>query len=223
MPILYSDTILRPNHHTEFSGNDAPQLRQSIKSFPYFFNRLNHLSMNGLSPAPLNEKQKGWYSQIQENQIPILRKTRQEGMTTMLSSLVLWKALFHMDSRIVVVADRDMTARRFLEQVKKIYEGCPTHLKRGVEEYNSRRIVFDNQSFIQVSPLTRDAVRGMALSWIVFEQPEYAIGDFDELYTSCMPSLATNPYSKMIVPWEFSRPLPECLRVGNRRNMLEQI
>jgi hypothetical protein len=223
MPVPYDDKILRPDTRVDLSGNNVPQLRLAMKSFPYFFGKLIHMSAFGDYQASLNENQVEWYDKIQRHQVSVLNKSRQEGMTTMLTTLVLWKALYHDDSRIMVIGDRLRATESFMNDVKFLYEECPSHLKRGVYEYNRRKIMFDNTSFIHGAAFTPDAVRGMAVTWIVFENPEYARGNFDDLYMSLVPSLVTNPDAKMLVPWEFSRPLPDCLVVANRRLTLEAL
>lgn len=117
---------------------------------------------------------------------------RQMGKTTVAAGYLLWYAMFHPDSTILVAAHKGSGAAEIMKMIRFAYELCPDHIRAGATEYNKGSVSFDNGSRIVSQNTTETTGRGMALTLIyldefAFVQPNIA----KEFWTSLSPTLAT--------------------------------
>lgn len=117
---------------------------------------------------------------------------RQMGKTTCASAYLLWYAMFHPDSTILVAAHKYTGAQEIMQRIRYAYEDCPDHIRSGVVSYNKQSIEFDNGSRIVAQTTTANTGRGMSITLLycdefAFVQPNIA----EEFWTSISPTLAT--------------------------------
>ena len=117
---------------------------------------------------------------------------RQMGKTTCAACYLLWYAMFHPDTTILVAAHKYTGAQEIMQRIRYAYEDCPDHIRCGVVSYNKQSIEFDNGSRIVAQTTTANTGRGMSITLLycdefAFVQPNIA----EEFWTSISPTLAT--------------------------------
>ena len=117
---------------------------------------------------------------------------RQMGKTTCAAAYLLWYAMFHPDTTILIAAHKYTGAQEIMQRVRYGYELCPDYVRCGVVSYNKGSIEFDNGSRIVSQTTTPTTGRGMSISLIycdefAFVNPTIA----EEFWTSISPTLAT--------------------------------
>ena len=118
---------------------------------------------------------------------------RQTGKTTCASGYLIWYAMFHPDSSILIAAHKYQGASDIMSRVRYAYELLPSWIKAGVNSYNRNSIEFDNGSKIMATTTTENTGRGMSLTMIYCDEfafvqpPEKAV----EFWTSLSPTLST--------------------------------
>ena len=89
--------------------------------------------------------------------------------TTLMTIYALWVALFEEDQRILVVANKEQTAKMILKRIKVAFEMMPNFIKAGAVEYGQTNITLSNGSSIGISTTSSDAGRGESVNWLVGE------------------------------------------------------
>lgn len=84
--------------------------------------------------------------------------------TTCAGIFILWYSLFNDDKFVAVLANKQLTAKSIIDEIKFAYERLPDWLKPGVVEYNALAIKFDNGTEIMAAPTSPDAIRGQSVS-----------------------------------------------------------
>jgi len=73
---------------------------------------------------------------FQKNDYSIINKSRQLGISTLVSAYSLWLMLFNKDKNILVIATKQDTAKNMVTKVRFAYQNLPTWLKIGTSEDN---------------------------------------------------------------------------------------
>lgn len=84
--------------------------------------------------------------------------------TTCSGIFILWFAIFNKDKFIAVLANKQLTAKSIIDEIKYAYERLPDWIKPGIVEYNALAIKFDNGTEIMAAPTSPDAIRGQSVS-----------------------------------------------------------
>jgi hypothetical protein len=78
----------------------------------------------------------------------------------------LWVALFEEDQRILIVANKEQTAKMILKRIKIAFEMMPNFIKSGAVEYGQTNISLSNGSSIGISTTSSDAGRGESVNCV---------------------------------------------------------
>ena len=118
---------------------------------------------------------------------------RQTGKTTCAAGYLLWYAMFHPDTLILIAAHKYQGAQDIMQRVRFAYEECPDYIRCGVTSYNKGSMDFDNGSRIIAQTTTETTGRGMSISMIymdefAFVEPQNKAREF---WTSLSPTLST--------------------------------
>lgn len=84
--------------------------------------------------------------------------------TTTAAAFLLWKAMFHDDTKILIAGNKFNAALEIMDRIRYAYEECPDFIRAGVIEYNKSTITFDNGSKITARATTGDAGRGLSIT-----------------------------------------------------------
>ena len=117
---------------------------------------------------------------------------RQTGKSTSAAGYLLWMAMFHPDSTILIAAHKYTGSQEIMQRIRYAYELCPDHIRAGVTSYNKGNLDFENGSRIVSTTTTENTGRGMSISLLycdefAFVRPTIA----REFWTSISPTLAT--------------------------------
>jgi len=82
--------------------------------------------------------------------------------TTLMTIYALWLVTFCEYQSVIIVANKEKTAKEILERIKTAYEGLPNWLKAEVARggWNKEEILFQSKSKIQISATSADSIRG---------------------------------------------------------------
>lgn len=122
----------------------------------------------------------------------IILKSRQLGISTIMSLTAIHCMLFQDGYRVSIFANKQKSAVEIIDKIKLIYNGLPTWLK-GKEELlnnNKQEIKLPNGSMAKAFSSSSDEGRGISANLIIVDEAAF-VDDLQQLYTSIMPSIST--------------------------------
>ncbi|KAI9550573.1 hypothetical protein GHT06_007443 [Daphnia sinensis] len=127
---------------------------------------------------------------LQNNRFSIINKSRQLGISTLVSAYSLWLMLFNKDKNVLVIATTQMTAKNMVTKVRFAYQNLPSWLKIGASEDNRLSLRLVNGSQIKAVSAAGDAARSEAVSLLVIDEAAF-IDRIEEIFTAAQQTLAT--------------------------------
>jgi len=127
---------------------------------------------------------------FQKHDYSIINKSRQLGMSTLVSAYALWLMLFHKDKNILVIATKQDTAKNMVTKVRFAYQNLPTWLKIGTSEDNRLSLKLANGSQIKAVSAAGDSGRSEAVSLLVIDEAGF-IDNIETIFTAAQQTLAT--------------------------------
>jgi hypothetical protein len=99
-----------------------------------------------------------------------------------------------------MVSNKESSAKRILDNMKKMYEGLPVWLKPGVTEYAKTSLTFDNGTKLIISATTPDAFRGWPMNIIICDEFAFVPShQAEEFWASNYPTISSSTRSKVII------------------------
>lgn len=126
----------------------------------------------------------------EKNEYCIINKSRQLGISTLVSAYSLWLMLFNKDKNVLVVATTQSTAKNMVTKVRFAYQNLPTWLKIGDLEDNRLSLKLVNGSQIKAVSAAGDSTRSESVSLLVIDEAAF-IDRIDEIFTAAQQTLAT--------------------------------
>jgi hypothetical protein len=127
-----------------------------------------------------------------QNRYSISMMPRQTGKSTSAAGYLLWVAMFHPDSTILIAAHKYTGSQEIMQRIRYAYELCPDHIRAGVTSYNKGNLDFENGSRIVSTTTTENTGRGMSISLLYCDEFAFVRpGIAKEFWTSISPTLAT--------------------------------
>jgi len=120
----------------------------------------------------------------------IINKSRQLGISTLVSAYALWLMLFHKDKNVLVIATKQETAKNMVTKVRFAYDNLPIWLKIGTTEDNRLSLRLTNGSQIKAVSGASDSARSEAVSLLVMDEAAF-IDNAEDLFGSAQQTLAT--------------------------------
>jgi hypothetical protein len=150
---------------------------------------------------PLLPYQKRLLKAFKKHRFNIVLSSRQSGKTTVLTILALHEACFKDYKNIVIVANKEDTAKMIFKRVKIAYEALPVWLKPAVVSWGQESSEFTNGSNIGISTTTGAAARGhtinvLLLDELAFIEPASIVEDF---MRSVLPTISRATTSKILI------------------------
>lgn len=125
---------------------------------------------------------------------------RQSGKTSIISSYALHYAIFNSNKNIGIVSNKESSAKRILDDIKKRYENLPAWMKPGVVEYSKTFIAFDNGTRIIISATTQDAFRGWPMNLVICDEFAFVpSSNAEEFWASNYPTISSSTKAKVII------------------------
>ena len=120
--------------------------------------------------------------------------------TTLMTIYALWVALFEEDQRILIVANKEQTAKMILKRIKTAFEMMPNFIKAGAVEYGQTNITLSNGSSIGISTTSSDAGRGESVNCLVVDEISHIENNLlNEFWSSIYPIISSAKKSKILV------------------------
>jgi hypothetical protein len=136
---------------------------------------------------------------LTENRFNILLASRQIGKTTIMTIYALWVALFEEDQRILIVANKEQTAKMILKRIKTAFEMMPNFIKAGAVEYGQTNITLSNGSSVGISTTSSDAGRGESVNCLVLDELAFLdAGLLENFWRSVYPIISSAKKSKIL-------------------------
>jgi hypothetical protein len=155
---------------------------------------------SGRQKIKLHKFQKRILKSLMENRFNILLASRQIGKTTLMTIYALWIALFHDDQRVLVVANKEQTAKMILKRIKTAFEMMPNYLKAGAVEYGQTNVTLSNGSSIGISTTSSDAGRGESVNCLILDELAFLDhGLLESFWRSVYPIISSSQKSKILV------------------------
>ena len=122
----------------------------------------------------------------------IINKSRQLGISTLVSAYSLWLMIFNKDKNVLVIATKQDTAKNMVTKVRFAYDNLPVWLKIGASatENNRLSLRLANGSQVKAVSAAGDAGRSEAVSLLVIDEAAF-IDNIETIYTAAKMTLAT--------------------------------
>ena len=145
----------------------------------------------GLIPFRTFKFQKELLNDFHDHRYNVILKSRQMGISTIVSGYIAWMLLFHKERNVLVMATKLNTAIEIVEKVKDIIDSVPAYIKIAEITINNKtKLELSNGSKIQGVPTSKDAGRSQALSLLVLDEAAH-VEDMDDLWTGLLPTVST--------------------------------
>ena len=203
MAIRYDETyIKRPNIEIEYSDDQIEELltcRDNILYFTKNYVKIVTLDEGEVLFQPYKYQIKT-LELLEKNRFFIGLWARQSGKTTIVADYALWYAIFNDKKNIGIVSNKESSAKRILDNIKKMYESLPIWLKPGVTEYAKTSITFDNGTKIIISATTQDAFRGWPMNLVICDEFAFVpSNNAEEFWSSNYPTISSSTKSKIVI------------------------
>jgi len=148
---------------------------------------------DGSSKFNLWDFQRDCIKYFEENRFNVVLKSRQIGMSTLVSSYILWLMMFHKNRNILVVSIRREDSADLIDKIKYAYEHLPEWLKKIAKPKSDNVHTFelDNFSKVLASSTTKNMGRGKALTHLLIDEAAFIDG-LDEAWKSVWPTVSVN-------------------------------
>ena len=112
------------------------------------------------------------------------------GLSVVTAGYAAWRAMFIKDEKILIIANDATGAIRFLETIKQFVEHTPDWLKPNIVTNNTKKIEFDNKSWIQAKASSKQAGRGDSLTMLILDETAF-IEHADSIWMGAGMALST--------------------------------
>jgi len=186
----------------EWTPDMVKQLKKAKQNLLYFAENYFYIVNldRGRELIGLHSCQKRALRGMRDNRFFILLASRQIGKTTMMTIYTLWHACFNSDQRILIVANKEGTAKEIFSRIRMAYEELPNWLKPGVTEYGKESMKLSNGTTIGISTTTGTAARGQSINVLVLDELAFIEPHLvDSFWKSVFPVISSSKKSKIFI------------------------
>ena len=190
------------NSKFEWTPKMLAELKKAKQNLLYFAENYFFIVNldRGREKIALHSCQKRSLRKMRDNRFFILLASRQIGKTTMMTIYTLWHACFNSDQRMLIVANKEGTAKEIFSRIRMAYEELPNWIKPGVSEYGKESLKFTNGSTIGISTTTGTAARGQAINVLVLDELAFIESHLvDSFWKSVYPVISSSKKSKIFI------------------------
>lgn len=163
----------------------------------YFISNYIHIltpkAQGGSSKFNLWDFQKDCIKDFEENRFNVVLKSRQIGMSTLVSSYIIWLMLFHKNRNILIVSIKREDSAELINKIKYAYEFLPSWIKNisKPKSDNVHTFELDNYSKVSASSTTENMGRGKALTHLMIDEAAFIEG-LEAAWVSAWPTISVN-------------------------------
>ncbi len=128
---------------------------------------------DGKQKITLHPYQKKALRMIRDNRFSIMLFSRQTGKSTLATIFMLWIAIFNDDQKLLLVANKESTAKEIFRRIRVAYEGLPNWLKAPVTYYGLESLELQNGSRISITTTTGTAGRGSSANLLFVDEMDF--------------------------------------------------
>lgn len=167
---------------------DQQQLEQELifrrcaEDFDYFCKTFWHIPVPGKKKVLLDFEERPYQVDFADvllrEELVLVLKARQIGLTTIAAAYAFWTAFFREDHPWMLVSAGEEAAKRAITRLKYGYTRLPAWMKeRGPEvtTWAGQMIGFDNNSKIEALPSTAAAGRGDSVYGVIFDEAAHMV------------------------------------------------
>jgi hypothetical protein len=191
------------------AGVDLEYTEEEVQEFikcmddPMYFmeNYITIINANGKKQKfILRDYQKRMLKLLVEERMVIGCLSRQVGKSLLCSIYLLWCALFHDDFNILIAANKSNTAKEIVGKVKVACQNLPYFLQKGITEWNTMSIAFENGSKISGTATTENTGRGSAIQILLLDEFAFVNENIaKEFLASVYPTISGGTETKVFV------------------------
>jgi hypothetical protein len=120
----------------------------------------------------------------------IILKSRQLGITTLVSAYALWLMIFHSDKNILCISIKQEVSKDIITRVSFANDNLPSWLRVQCVEDNRLSLRLKNGSQIRATSSSSDAGRSSAISFLIIDECAF-IENIESIWASSQQTLAT--------------------------------
>ena len=130
----------------------------------------------------------------------VILSARQSGKTSMITIFALWYTMFNNDKTILIVANKESSAREVLSRIRLAYKEMPVWLKSPVAVWQAEQVEFVNGSKIRVSATSESSSRGFSTNVLLIDECAFLEEHkADGFFKSVLPTISSSKKSKIIL------------------------
>lgn len=186
----------------EYTPEMIKEIKKSSKDIIHFASTYFYIINidEGRTCIDLHKCQKRVLKKMMASRFFILLASRQIGKTTLMTIYALWYVCFNEDQKVLIVANKEGTAKEIFSRIRLAYEELPNWLKPGVKEYGKESMVLTNGSSIGISTTTGTAARGMSISLLILDELAFIEPHIvTEFWKSVFPVVSSSKKSKIFI------------------------
>jgi hypothetical protein len=185
---------------TNYTKEELDEYLKCAKDPAYFckkYLRIIHVD-RGLVDFNLYDYQRKMFDNFNHNRFNIVLAARQAGKSVAVCAYLLWRALFHSEKTIAILANKGATSREMLGRITLMLESVPFFLQPGCKILNKGNVDFSNNSKIIAASTSGSSIRGMAVSDLYLDELAF-VERADEFFTSTYPVVASGKDTRVII------------------------
>lgn len=131
----------------------------------------------------------------------VLTKTRQAGLSTLMSLIFWWKAVLFKNEWLVVISKDGKSAQDFLEKIKLNIPYTPEWFGLKQLKNNAKSVSFSNKTKIDTFARSKSAGRGTSPTMVILDEAAFYLTNsiIEGIVSSVMPSLSRTGGQLMVV------------------------
>lgn len=195
--------IRNANYDHPYTHDEIREINRCASDFIYFcvkYIKIIDQDTSRLIPFELYDYQKEMYDIYKNNNRVIVLAPRQSGKSIFTLAYLLWYATFYNYKNIVIVANKEKTARKSLKKLCEMYYSLPFFLKQGVLEWNKLNISFENGCNIYAEATSSSGNRGDSVAILYIDECGIIENNiWSDFYSAVYPTIASVKTSKILV------------------------
>jgi len=194
-PNIKDDGVVQ--NYSEHELNEYIKCSQDPGYFCRTYLKIIHVD-HGLVPFELYPYQDEMFREFRANRFNIVLAARQAGKSVGVCGWLCWRALFHSEKTIAILANKGATAREMLGRITLMLENVPFFLQPGCRAVNKGSIEFSNNTKIIAAATSGSSIRGLSVSDLYIDEMAF-IERCEEFFTSTYPVIASGKDTRVII------------------------
>jgi hypothetical protein len=187
----------------DYTDEQIKEIVKCMDDFVYFC--VNYIKIvdhdsGKIIPFDLYDYQKEMANIYKNEKRVIILAPRQCGKSIFTIAYLLWVGTFNDYKNIILVANKESTAKKTLRKLKEMYLHLPFWMKQGLTEWNKKQISFENGTNIYAESTSSSGNRGDTASIVFLDEAAIIEKNlWDEFYTSVYPTIASVKSAQIII------------------------